>query len=138
MSRTRSFKPPIGKPRRASTAAGKCIQRWGRSSPKHGANRTGLPPYVAFQTSRTHIAYGGYLGQQYDPFISKGLKPLLPIFDHLITALVPDLEERGLLDDVLVPAMGEFGRPPLMGTHSGRWIARNYVWPSAYCGFTSR
>jgi hypothetical protein len=25
----------------------------------HGANRTGLPPYVAFQTSRTHIAYGG-------------------------------------------------------------------------------
>ena len=48
--------------------------------------------------------------------ISKGLKPLLPIFDHLITTLVSDLEERGLLDDVLVIAMGEFGRTPLMGT----------------------
>jgi hypothetical protein len=47
--------------------------------------------------------------------ISKGLKPLLPIFDRLITALVSDLDERGLLDDVLVIAMGEFGRTPMMG-----------------------
>ncbi len=227
----------------------------------HGANRPGMPPYVAFQTSRTHVAYGGYLGRGYDPFIanaatrlpiytnvgedtgrtsgadffklpsgltrerlqdrralledldrlrrevdrseaieamdrhgrdavemlvgrraqaafdlssepaatrdrygehlwcqqallarrlveagvafvtidlsyhpasgtwdnhgdnippyggiSKGLKPLLPIFDHLITTLVSDLGERGLLDDVLVIAMGEFGRTPMMGT----------------------
>jgi Protein of unknown function (DUF1501) len=48
--------------------------------------------------------------------ISKGLKPLLPTFDHLITTLVSDLDERGLLDDVLVVAMGEFGRTPQMGT----------------------
>src|SRR5262249_60929895 len=46
--------------------------------------------------------------------ISKGLKPLLPLFDHLITTLVGDLDQRGLLDDVLVIAMGEFGRTPLM------------------------
>ena len=48
--------------------------------------------------------------------ISKGLKPLLPLFDHLFTTLVADLDERGLLDDVLVIAMGEFGRTPVMGT----------------------
>ncbi|HCP13406.1 MAG TPA: DUF1501 domain-containing protein, partial [Planctomycetaceae bacterium] len=41
--------------------------------------------------------------------ISKGLGPLLPLFDHLLTTLVSDLEERGLLDQVLVIAMGEFG-----------------------------
>jgi hypothetical protein len=238
----------------------------------HGANHPGLPPYVAFQTSRTHMAYGGYLGQQYDPFIanraaklpiytnvgvdtgrtseaeffrlpqglthkrlldrralladldslrrqidhskaieamdrfgqgavelvvgrrsqaafdlsqepeavrnrygkhlwcqqallarrlveagvafvtidlsyhpasgtwdnhgdnippyggiSKGLKPLLPIFDHLITTLVSDLEERGLLNDVLVLALGEFGRTPMMGTQ-GSTDGRNH-WP---------
>jgi hypothetical protein len=238
----------------------------------HGANRPGIPPYVAFQTSQTHIAYGGYLGQRYDPFIanraaklplytnvgmdtgrtsgadffrlpqglthkrlldrralladldslrrridrsraiegmdrfgqeavqllvgsraqqafdlsqepeavrarygkhlwcqqsllarrlveagvafvtidlsyhpasgtwdnhgdnippyggiSKGLKPLLPIFDHLITTLVLDLEQRGLLDDVLVLAMGEFGRTPMMGTQ-GSTDGRNH-WP---------
>ena len=229
---------------------------------KHrGPNQPGMPPYVAFQTSRTHIAYGGYLGQSFDPFvanratrlpiytdvgvdtgrttdaeffrlpagltherlmdrrslladldglrraidrsdavaamdrygrqaveilvgrraqeafdlsresastvdrygshlwcrqallarrlveagvafvtldlsyhtasgtwdnhgdnippyggISKGLRPLLPLFDHLFTTLVSDLDERGLLDDVLVIAMGEFGRTPMMGT----------------------
>jgi hypothetical protein len=48
--------------------------------------------------------------------ISKGLKPLLPLFDHLFTTLVSDLAERGRLDDVLVIAMGEFGRTPVMGT----------------------
>jgi hypothetical protein len=238
----------------------------------HGANQPGMPPYVAFQTSRDHIAYAGYLGQRYDPFIanraarlpiytnvgkdtgrttqadffqlpsgltqkrlyqrrslltdldwlrreidgsrsieamghyeqqavemlvgprarsafdlslepersrqrygehlwcqqallarrlveagvafvtidlsyhtasgtwdnhgdnippyggiSKGLKPLLPLFDHLITTLVSDLAERGLLDDVLVLAMGEFGRTPTMGTQ-GSTDGRNH-WP---------
>lgn len=48
--------------------------------------------------------------------ISKGLGPLLPLFDHLLTTLVSDLEKRGLLDQVLVIAMGEFGRTPNMGT----------------------
>jgi hypothetical protein len=48
--------------------------------------------------------------------ITRGLGPLLPIFDHLITTLVGDLDERGLLDRVLVIAMGEFGRTPNMGT----------------------
>ena len=60
--------------------------------------------------------------------ISKGLKPLLPIFDHLITTLVADLDERRLLDDVLVIAMGEFGRTPMMGTQ-GSTDGRNH-WPS--------
>jgi hypothetical protein len=48
--------------------------------------------------------------------ISRGLKPLLPLFDHLITTLVEDLTERGLIDQVLVIAMGEFGRTPRLGT----------------------
>jgi hypothetical protein len=59
--------------------------------------------------------------------ISKGLKPLLPLFDHLLTTLVSDLEQRGLLDDVLVIAMGEFGRTPNMGTQ-GSTDGRNH-WP---------
>ena len=59
--------------------------------------------------------------------ISKGLRPLLPLFDHLITTLVTDLEQRGLLDDVLVIAMGEFGRTPNMGTQ-GSTDGRNH-WP---------
>ncbi len=48
--------------------------------------------------------------------IWNGLRPLLPVFDHLFTTLVSDLAERGLLDDTLVIAMGEFGRTPKIGT----------------------
>lgn len=60
--------------------------------------------------------------------IERGLGPLLPLFDHLITTLVSDLEERGLLDQVLVLAMGEFGRTPQMGTQ-GSTDGRNH-WPA--------
>ena len=60
--------------------------------------------------------------------IWSGLRPLLPIFDHLITTLVTDLEERGLLDQVLVLAMGEFGRSPQIGTQ-GSTDGRNH-WPN--------
>jgi hypothetical protein len=48
--------------------------------------------------------------------IWNGLRPLLPVFDHLFITLVSDLSERGLLDDTLVIAMGEFGRTPRIGT----------------------
>lgn len=62
--------------------------------------------------------YGGILN---------GLRPLLPVFDHLLTTLVSDLEERGLLNDVLVIAMGEFGRTPRIGTQ-GSTDGRDH-WP---------
>lgn len=59
--------------------------------------------------------------------IWNGLRPLLPVFDHLLTTLVSDLDERGLLDNVLVIAMGEFGRTPKLGTQ-GSTDGRDH-WP---------
>lgn len=59
--------------------------------------------------------------------IWNGLRPLLPLFDHLVSTLVSDLDQRGMLDDVLVIAMGEFGRTPLTGTQ-GSTDGRNH-WP---------
>src|SRR5438874_4664867 len=59
--------------------------------------------------------------------IWSGLRPLLPVFDHLFATLVSDLAERGLLDDTLVIAMGEFGRTPKIGTQ-GSTDGRDH-WP---------
>ena len=39
---------------------------------------------------------------------------LLPRFDQSFSALIEDLDERGLLDETLVVCMGEFGRAPLV------------------------
>jgi len=45
---------------------------------------------------------------------------LLPPFDQGLSALLTDLTERGLIDDVLVVAVGEFGRTPQINSGAGR------------------
>jgi hypothetical protein len=52
--------------------------------------------------------------------IEKGLEELLPPTDQAIAALIEDLEERGMLNDVLIYCAGEFGRTPLINGHAGR------------------
>ncbi|RPI85309.1 MAG: DUF1501 domain-containing protein [Planctomycetaceae bacterium] len=45
---------------------------------------------------------------------------LLPTFDQAFAALITDLEERGLLGDTLVVALGEMGRTPRANKNWGR------------------
>jgi len=48
------------------------------------------------------------------------MRQLLPIVDHALHALVTDLDERGLLGDVVIVAWGEFGRTPKINKQAGR------------------
>jgi hypothetical protein len=52
----------------------------------------------------------------------------LPQLDQALTALLDDLEERGLLDDVTVLVWGEFGRTPQINPRGGR-----DHWPQVGC-----
>lgn len=52
--------------------------------------------------------------------IAKGHDEHLPPLDRAIATLVEDLEQRGILDNVLVYCVGEFGRTPRMNGHAGR------------------
>lgn len=45
---------------------------------------------------------------------------LCPLFDVGFTALMEDLEQRGLLAETLVIAIGEFGRTPKINVNAGR------------------
>jgi hypothetical protein len=45
---------------------------------------------------------------------------LLPMLDQGLSALLDDLESRGLLDETAVVCMGEFGRTPRINTAAGR------------------
>jgi len=45
---------------------------------------------------------------------------LLPPLDRALSALLTDLEQRGLLDEVLVMAAGEMGRTPKINAKAGR------------------
>jgi Protein of unknown function (DUF1501) len=44
----------------------------------------------------------------------------IPPLDQGLTALLQDLSERGLLDDTLIVAVGEFGRTPKVNSSAGR------------------
>ena len=50
----------------------------------------------------------------------EGAKLLIPPLDHAIAGLVADLETRGLYEDTMIIAMGEFGRTPRMNKYAGR------------------
>lgn len=52
---------------------------------------------------------------------------LMARFDQAFSAVVEDLDDRGMLDNVLVIAMSEFGRTPRINGHVGR-----DHWPEAW------
>jgi Protein of unknown function (DUF1501) len=52
---------------------------------------------------------------------------LLPLADQSLSALLEDLEQRGLLESTLVVALGEFGRSPQINKEGGR-----DHWPECY------
>ncbi len=62
-------------------------------------------------------------------------KKLLPNMDQGFSALLLDLEERGLLDETLIVWLGEFGRTPTINKNAGRdhWAACNTVVLAGAC-----
>lgn len=52
--------------------------------------------------------------------IWEGLEKKVPDFDQGFAALINDLDERGMLKETLVVAMGEFGRTPKVNKDNGR------------------
>src|SRR5262249_10256102 len=71
------------------------------------------------------LSYGRWdsHGQNFDLVRDHGTK-----LDQGITALVEDLEHRGMLDDVTVIAWGEFGRTPRINRGAG-----GDHWPQVSC-----
>ncbi|MBV64481.1 MAG: hypothetical protein CMP45_08215 [Rickettsiales bacterium] len=59
-------------------------------------------------------------------------KENFPDFDQAYYALITDLEERGMLEDVTVIAWGEFGRSPKINKNAGR-----DHWPNVSCALLS-
>ena len=69
-------------------------------------------------------------GQNWDAHhqnFSQHKNHLLPLADQSLSALIEDLDSRGLLDTTLVVAMGEFGRTPTINANGGR-----DHWPDCY------
>src|SRR5881409_1969055 len=63
------------------------------------------------------------------PSLFESYRSLLPLYDNCLSALISDLHERGLHEDVCVVAWGEFGRTPRINKYGGRdhWPAAGSV-----------
>jgi uncharacterized protein (DUF1501 family) len=74
-------------------------------------------------------ADGGALATTLDDYKTT----LCPMFDRAYTALLEDLQQRGMLETTMVVAMGEFGRTPHMNSRGGRdhWPG---VWSVLFAG----
>ena len=69
------------------------------------------------------VTAAGYHGTSWDTHSDNDKSHrdrLAPTLDRTLTALIEDLDERGLLDTTLVVAMGEFGRTPTINPNLGR------------------
>lgn len=108
--------------------------RYGKGSPKHLGD--GAPMWndqlliarrlVEAGTRVVTVAYG-FWDTHGSNFAH--LKNHLPLFDTGISALVEDIHDRGLQDDVAVVVWGEFGRTPKINKDAGRdhWAPVNFA-----------
>ncbi len=88
---------------------------------------TGVAEGAKLITINVWDGHGGidYIGNTFDTG-TYGLRFILPRLDQAVSALLDDLEHRGLLGDTLVAMLGEFGRSPTI-TKQGR-----DHWPHCY------
>jgi uncharacterized protein (DUF1501 family) len=67
--------------------------------------------------------------------LAEGMRWRAPFMDQALSALIEDIHQRGLDRDVLVLALGEFGRTPRLSTSSGN-LGRDH-WPQAMSALVS-
>ena len=60
------------------------------------------------------------------------LKTMLPALDNGLSALLGELEERGLMDQTLVICVGEFGRTPSITPLAGQTVPGRHHWAPVY------
>ncbi|GAB4159804.1 MAG: DUF1501 domain-containing protein [Planctomycetaceae bacterium] len=60
------------------------------------------------------------------------LKTMLPALDTGLSALLDDLESRGLLNQTLVICVGEFGRTPKISPLAGQKVPGRHHWAPVY------
>jgi hypothetical protein len=82
------------------------------------------PPSSSWDMHGGHMGMGNAFGSG-----SYGMGWCLPRLDEALSALLADLKDRGLLDDTIVVAMGEFGRSPKIQT---KGAPGRVHWPTCF------
>jgi Protein of unknown function (DUF1501) len=108
-----------------------------RLQDRYGRNKLGQSVLLARRLVEAGVRFvtvfdGQYNGQTanwdaHENVFGRLKNDLIPPADQAFSALVGDLKSRGLLEETLVIAMGEFGRTPKINGNAGR-----DHWPNCY------
>jgi hypothetical protein len=89
---------------------------------RYGRNTAGQSMLLARRLIESGVRFVtvNYGGWDHHGKIFESLDKKLPEFDRSVSALIEDLDTRGLLNDTLLVVMGEFGRTPKLNKDAGR------------------
>ena len=90
---------------------------------RHGFGQSTLLARRLVEAGSVFVTAAGYRYSQWDTHgdNDKNVRDeLAPVFDTAFSALLEDLDQRGLLETTIVVAMGEFGRTPHVNPGAGR------------------
>ncbi len=89
---------------------------------RYGRSTLGQRLLLARRLVEAEVPFITASGYEWDDHrgIFPKLKTKLPLVDRAVSALVEDLDLRGLLDTTLIVMMGEFGRTPKINENGGR------------------
>ncbi len=99
------------------------VNGWTGPSP---GQKGGGPPSSSWDMHGGEMGMGNAFGNG-----SYGMGWCLPVLDAALSALLTDLEDRGLLESTLVVVAGEFGRTPRINQNGGATPGRQH-WPACY------
>jgi uncharacterized protein DUF1501 len=97
-----------------------------KTKDKYGRNRVGQSVLLArrlVEAGCRFVTASGYTHGQWDTHGNNDKRlrdTLAPLLDQSLSALMEDLEQRGLLDSTIVLVTGEFGRTPTINPGGGR------------------
>ena len=100
------------------------VNGWTGPSPSQVQNNG--PPSSSWDMHGGEMGMGNAFGNG-----SYGMGWCLPALDTALSALLTDLEDRGLLERTLVVCLGEFGRTPKINQNGGTTPGRQH-WPHCY------
>jgi Protein of unknown function (DUF1501) len=89
---------------------------------RYGRNTAGQSMLLARRLVESGVRFVtvNYGGWDHHAKIFDALDKKLPEFDRSVSALIEDMDTRGVLDDTLLVVMGEFGRTPKFNKDAGR------------------
>lgn len=98
---------------------------------RYGRTKIGQSLLLARRLIEAGVRFVGYneLNQKWDTHgdLANRYKSIVPPLDQAYSALIEDLEQRGMLPTTMVVNAGEFGRTPVMNKGGGR-----DHWPNVY------